>query len=232
MIRSGKRWGLVVLLLAFVPAALALDPQRALDHFGHQVWRTDSGLPQNTVHTILQTRDGYLWLGTDGGLVRFDGLDFVTFDAGTTKQLPSDTVYDLFEDTSGVLWISTASGLVSYRNGSFTAYSAAHPTDTVWFTYEDHRHRLWAITSAGPVIFDGKRFVPVADAQAAVPLNRQALAEDEQGTLWLGGSSGVFAFNTKGPAPAANAAPAQRCGSRGSQGGPRRESFGSAPPKD
>ncbi len=52
-----------------------------------------------------------------------------------------------------------------------------------------------------PSIFDGKRFVPVADAQAAVPLNRQALAEDEQGTLWLGGSSGVFAFNTKGPAP-------------------------------
>ena len=86
-------------------AALALDPQRSLDHYGHQVWRTDSGLPQNTVHSILQTRDGYLWLGTDGGLVRFDGIDFVTFDTENTPQFASDTVYDLLQDGSGTLWI-------------------------------------------------------------------------------------------------------------------------------
>ena len=92
LMRAAWQWCLPwVLLLAFGHAALALDPQRSLDHYGHQAWRTDSGLPQNTVHSILQTRDGYLWLGTDGGLVRFDGMDFVTFDAENTPQFKSDT---------------------------------------------------------------------------------------------------------------------------------------------
>jgi len=194
MMRTTWVW----VLLAFAPAAMALDPQRSLDHFGRQVWRTDSGLPQNTVHCILQTSDGYLWLGTDGGVVRFDGLDFVTFDAENTPQLASDTIYDLLQDASGALWISTASGLVRYRDGGFTAYSTAHglPADTVWFTHEDRRHRMWAITSAGPAVFNGQSFVPIAGAQAAGPVNRQALAEDGQGRVWLGGSSGVFVFDS------------------------------------
>jgi ligand-binding sensor domain-containing protein/two-component sensor histidine kinase len=198
-----RRCGLLVLLLTCAQAAVALDPHRALDHYGHQVWRTDSGLPQNTVHAVLQTRDGYLWLGTDGGLVRFDGIDFVTFDAENTPQFASDTVYDLMQDESGTLWISTAVGLLSYRAAAFQAYTPARglPSRTVWFSYQDRRHRVWAITSAGPAVFDGRRFAPVADAASASPLTRQALAEDAQGTLWLGGSNGVFALETQGAAP-------------------------------
>src|SRR5271156_5412066 len=200
MIRVARQRGgvWVFLLLIFAPVAMALDPHRALDHFGHQVWRTDSGLPQNTVHSILQTRDGFVWLGTDGGLVRFDGIDFVTFDAENTPQFKSDTVSDLIEDHGGKLWISTNAGLVSYRGGAFTAYTSARglPADTVWFSYEDHHQRLWAFTPAGPAWFDGKIFRPLAGAQAAAPLHRQSLAEDAHGTLWVGGSSGVFALNT------------------------------------
>ena len=86
------------------------------------------------------------------------------------------------------------------------------PADTVWFSYQDRRHRLWAITSAGPAFFNGKSFVPVAGAQSAGPLNRQGLAEDAQGTLWLGGSSGVFALDTRPCHPAPGLAPAQRHG--------------------
>ena len=195
--------GVGVLLLAFTHSAFALDPQRALDHFGHQAWGTDAGLPQNTVHSILQTRDGYLWLGTDGGLVRFDGTDFVTFDTEKAPQFRSDTVYDLLQDDSGILWISTAAGLVSYRGGTFTAYTTAQglPTDTVWFTHQDRRHRIWAITSAGPAWFNGNRFVPVAAVQLAAPLKRDGLAEDAEGRLWLGGSSGVFALSVTSGTP-------------------------------
>ncbi|MGB8537338.1 MAG: two-component regulator propeller domain-containing protein [Acidobacteriaceae bacterium] len=199
MIRDTWRWGGVcILLLAWTHAAMALDPQRSLEHFGHQAWRSDSGLPQNTVHAILQTRDGYLWLGTDGGLVRFDGMDLVTFDAENTRQLKSDTVYDLLQDESGALWISTAAGLLRYHDGGFTAFTAAQglPADTVWFSHQDQRHRLWAITAAGPAWFNGKGFVAVAGAQSAGPLHRHALAEDAHGTLWLGGSSGVLALDT------------------------------------
>jgi ligand-binding sensor domain-containing protein/signal transduction histidine kinase len=204
MMREAGRWGGVcILLLAWTHAALALDPQRSLEHFGHQAWRTDSGLPQNTVHSILQTRDGYLWLGTDGGLVRFDGIDFVTFDAENTPPIKSDTVYDLLQDESGALWISTAAGLLRYQDGSFTAYTAAQglPADTVWLSHEDRRHRLWAITSAGPAWFNGKSFVAVGGAQSAGPLHRHGLAEDAHGTLWLGGSSGVVAVDTTLAAP-------------------------------
>jgi ligand-binding sensor domain-containing protein/signal transduction histidine kinase len=198
-----RRRGWWALLLLVTQTAMALDPQRSLDHYGHQVWRTDSGLPQNTVHSMLQTRDGYLWLGTDGGLVRFDGIDFVTFDTENTPQFLSDIVYDLLQDGSGTLWISTGSGLVSYADGAFTAYSKAQglPAETIWFSYEDRRHRLWAITSGGPAFFNGKSFAPVAGAEAAGPLTRNGLAEDPQGTLWLGGSSGVFALDIRPTTP-------------------------------
>src|ERR1700742_1265398 len=199
MIREAWGWsGVCILLLAWTHAAVALDPPRALDHLGQQVWRTDSGLPQNTVHSILQTRDGYLWLGTDGGLVRFDGIDFVTFDAENTLEFKSDTVNDLLQDEAGALWISTTAGLLRYNQGGFTVFTSAEglPADAVWFTHEDRRHRLWAITSAGPAWFNGRRFVAVAGAQSAAPLLRHGMAEDAQGMLWLGGSSGAFALDT------------------------------------
>jgi ligand-binding sensor domain-containing protein/signal transduction histidine kinase len=194
---------LVLSQVATRPVAMALDPHRSLDHYGHQVWRTDSGLPQNTVHAVLQTRDGYLWLGTDGGLVRFDGMDMVTFNAENTPQFKSDTVNALLEDDSGALWISTAAGLVRYRSGSFAAYTTAQglPADTVWFSYQDHLHRIWAITTAGPAWFDGKVFALVAGAQSAAPINHQALAEDAAGRLWLGGSSGLFVLDIQAAAP-------------------------------
>jgi ligand-binding sensor domain-containing protein/signal transduction histidine kinase len=201
-IRASWR-GMCILLVTLSQVAMALDPHRSLDHYGHQVWRTDSGLPQNTVHAMMQTRDGYLWLGTDGGLVRFDGTDMVTFDAENTPQFKSDTVYALLEDGSGRLWISTAGGLVSYRGGAFAAYTTTEglPADTVWFSYEDHLHRIWAITAAGPAWFNGKVFAPVAGTQSAAPLNRQALAEDAEGRLWLGGSSGIFTLELNAATP-------------------------------
>ncbi len=193
---------LCALLLVAVLAtqlALALHPKRSLDHYGHRVWHSDSGLPQNTVHTLLQTREGYLWLGTDGGLVRFDGVDFVTFNTENTPQLKSDLIYDLQQDGAGTLWISTAAGLAGYRDGVFQAYTRGEgmPADTVWFSYEDGHHRLWAITSAGPAFLSGTRFVPLSGAESAAPLNRHALADDGHGMLWLGGASGVYAIDTR-----------------------------------
>ena len=152
---------------------------------------------------MLQTRDGYIWLGTDGGLVRFDGIDFVTFDAENTSAFRSDTINDLLEDSSGALWISSAAGLLRYQNGSFAAFTSTQglPSDTVWFSYQDHQQRLWAMTAGGPACFTGKVFAPVAGMQSAFPLNRQALAEDAHGMLWLGTSSGLFSLDIRTAAP-------------------------------
>jgi ligand-binding sensor domain-containing protein len=88
-------------------------------HF--DVWTTDTGLPQNSVISILQTRDGYLWLTTLDGLVRYDGVHFTIFNAGNTKGLKSSRFSRLFEDRDGNLWIMTeAFGLIRYRDGLFT----------------------------------------------------------------------------------------------------------------
>ena len=74
------KYKLILLLLVATGAAYALDPNRSLSEFGTQVWLTENGLPQNTVQAITQTRDGYLWIGTQEGLAKFNGTTFTVFD--------------------------------------------------------------------------------------------------------------------------------------------------------
>src|SRR3984957_12867708 len=128
MIRKAGRWygGWILVLLGFAYPLLALDPSRALDHYGHQVWRTDSGLPQNTVHAIRQTHDGYLWLATDGGLVRFDGIEFTLFHRRSTPQLRSNLIGTLTETSDGTLWAATADGLLRRNQGSIEMLGATN----------------------------------------------------------------------------------------------------------
>src|SRR5271170_441919 len=106
--------GNVWLLLA-APALLALDPHKALTQYTRAVWTQAEGLPQDTIRAITQTPDGYLWLGTEEGLARFDGYDFITFNKDR-GDLPSNSITALAPGRDGVLWIGTASGLASYRN--------------------------------------------------------------------------------------------------------------------
>src|SRR4030095_14880129 len=82
----------------FVVTVNALDPNRSLSEFGNQVWLTENGLPQNTVQTVLQTHDGYLWVGTQEGLARFNGTGFVIFDKTNTPQLKSNDIRALLQD--------------------------------------------------------------------------------------------------------------------------------------
>jgi len=92
-----------LMALAGIPAQ-ALDAHTALAQYGYQSWQTDTGLPQNTVHAIVQGRGGFLWIATEGGLVRFDGVDFRTYTRANTPGLPSDLIDDLMEDRAGGLW--------------------------------------------------------------------------------------------------------------------------------
>src|SRR5688572_19614976 len=84
---------LVVLpLLGSGESALALGSHRDLSQLRHEVWLTENGLPQNTVHSIAQTTDGYIWIGTEEGLARFDGVRFTVFDKQTTPELKSNYI--------------------------------------------------------------------------------------------------------------------------------------------
>ena len=93
----------------------------ALLSYEHQTWRTENGLPQNSVHSIVQTSDGYLWLATEGGLARFDGIKFVVFDSENTPQLRNNNLRSLLEGSDRSLWIATADGLTRLQQNVFSS---------------------------------------------------------------------------------------------------------------
>src|SRR4051794_22045336 len=94
----------------------ALNPNRALTQYLHRIWQVPQGLPQATIFAIRQTRDGYLWLGTRTGLVRFDGIRFSPLQGDSESMLKDIWVRDFLEDASGDLWIATNDvGLIRYR---------------------------------------------------------------------------------------------------------------------
>jgi ligand-binding sensor domain-containing protein len=109
------RLTLAVCLLLVPAFAGALDPRKAITQYAHQVWKTDQGLPQNSIQAILQTRDGYIWLGTERGLVRFDGGQFTVFDKSTAPGLRNTNTQALYQDRDGTLWVGTWGGLQKGR---------------------------------------------------------------------------------------------------------------------
>ena len=123
---SIKRGFILTWLCCFLCAttAYALDPTKAITQYVHDVWTNKNGLPQNSVLCMTQTRDGYLWLGTVEGLVRFDGVRFTVFDRANTNAIPSKWITTLAEDREGNLWIGTlAGGVIRYRDREFTNYT-------------------------------------------------------------------------------------------------------------
>ncbi|HET9765201.1 MAG TPA: two-component regulator propeller domain-containing protein, partial [Thermoanaerobaculia bacterium] len=103
-------------------AASALEPGKALTQYVYDVWTDRDGLPQSYVQTILQTRDGYLWIGTEEGLVRYDGVRFTVFDERNTPGLPSSSVLALLEDDDGVLWVALDGFLATLRRGQLRRF--------------------------------------------------------------------------------------------------------------
>src|SRR6266545_2044497 len=105
-----RRGACVAAALLLAAPALALDPGRPLARYSLGAWSVDRGLPDSAVFAIVQTRDGYLWVGTTEGLARFDGLRFVVFDKANTPAIRHNQIQALFEDDAGALWIGTYGG--------------------------------------------------------------------------------------------------------------------------
>ncbi len=185
-----------MLALAGVPAQ-ALDPHTALAHYGYQSWQTDTGLPQNTVHAIVQGRGGFLWIATEGGLVRFDGVEFRTYTRSNTPALPSDLIDDLMEDRTGAVWISTSGGLARMQGGKVEPFGPDKgiPATQVWRTFEDKNGRVWALTASGLFRIEGDRAEGVA-LDAALTENSR-MVEGRDGSLWLATADGLMRWNGK-----------------------------------
>ena len=177
-----------LLCLLLAGGAFALDPQRAPTQARLTVWTSDAGLPQNTIETIIQTRDGYLWMGTEEGLVRFDGTRFVVSDRQSAPALRSAFISSLFESADGTLWIGTyGGGLARLRNGVIEAF---HPellgADRVRAMHEMANGVLFAATAGGGMLrIDGDR-VSRLTTRDGLPVDRiWTVLGDGAGALWV-----------------------------------------------
>ena len=124
-------------------------------------WTTDDGLPQNSVYSITQTPDGYIWLTTLDGLVRFDGVRFTVFNKNNQKNLPGNRFVKLFAEADNTLWICMEeSGLVRYRNGEFQTFTTADglPSNRVQEIQKDADESLLILTDNGTARWRDGRF--------------------------------------------------------------------------
>lgn len=181
------------LLLGSGETVLALDSSRELSQLSHEVWLTENGLPQNSVHAIAQTTDGYIWIGTEEGLARFDGVKFTVFDKQNTPELKSNYIRTLLADRQGALWIGTAQGLVRLLNGKFTLFTSNEglPSETIQAVYEDRKGNLWVATATGLALFKSGGLTTFTTKERRIGGSIQALFEDAEGALWIATPYGV-----------------------------------------
>jgi signal transduction histidine kinase/ligand-binding sensor domain-containing protein len=174
----------------WVPAASALDPHKSLTQYSRQMWAQVDGLPQDTIRAIAQTTDGYLWLGTDEGLARFDGIEFTVYDK-TDGSLPTNSVTALSADPDGSLWIGTARGLTQLKGKSFHTFTTKDglPDDTISALYSDHAGALWIVAGVSLCRFQEGRFTNYSPG--ANLLSVRAIREDPHHDLVVAGFGGV-----------------------------------------
>ena len=118
MTRVAIRGLLAILFVAAAPS-LALNPALQPTQYVLDNWQIADGLPQSTVQALARTPDGYLWIGTQEGLARYDGARFAVFEPGNESAIPNKDITALHIDKAGTLWIGTRSGLAVFAHGRF-----------------------------------------------------------------------------------------------------------------
>jgi len=153
-----------------------------IGQYCHRNWCDE--LPQRTVHSIVQTSDGYLWFGTYEGLARFDGVQLTVYDSVRTGDLPGRAVIHLHEDRLGKLWISTNGGLTVLDRGVFTTYTSADglPSDVVNVSCSDSDGTLWIGSNRGLARFRDGSMTVVDDPSGPADLTIRSLATSSDGS--------------------------------------------------
>jgi signal transduction histidine kinase/ligand-binding sensor domain-containing protein/CheY-like chemotaxis protein len=188
---------LAILLIAVCTPAPALEPSLQPSQYVLDNWQIPEGLPQTSVQAIARTPDGYLWVGTQEGLARFDGVRFTVFDSSSEPAIPSKYITVLFVDRAGRLWVGTRSGVAVLENGRFKPLKImegfAHAY--VHAIAAGGAGRLWVGTEDGLFEVGGASIHSFA-ASSGLPDSRiRALHEDHDGVLWVGTGAGLLRFD-------------------------------------
>lgn len=186
----------VVLIIVFSPISLLwpLDPDRLVTQYTKRLYTSVDGLPQNAVQAIIQTRDGYLWFGTQEGFTRFDGVSFTEFKRVITPGMNSDYISTFFEDSTGNLWIGTREGLLKYKEGNLQAFTTTDgvPNINIVSIQMDNQGILWLGSSKGTYILKNNSIEKVN----IFPGKRvEVICISPGGETWLGSEYGLARKN-------------------------------------
>ncbi len=188
-------------LLALCPGGFALDPSLEVGQYAHTSWNFRNGFLNGAVYAIAQANDGYLWLGTQSGVFRFDGVRATPLLLPAGKELPSSAVGALLFARDGTFWMGTFDGLASWKDAKLTEYPAlAH--QTVIALLESRDGTIWAGGFGSPTgklcaIRSGNTRCYGEDGSLGPAV--ASLFEDKQGSLWVGAATGLWRWNPGSP---------------------------------
>jgi ligand-binding sensor domain-containing protein/signal transduction histidine kinase len=183
--------GCLLLVQVALTASCALALSDAQLQYTRQVWHVQDGLPEDTVQAMQQTPDGYLWIGTTGGLARFDGSRFLSYRRSSSPALTENSVFCLLTARDGSLWLGTeGGGLLHFDQGEFHAYTAREGlTDGfVRSVIEDDLGRLWVGTDNGLFRIRNGVVQRVDTSRFGPSLAIHSIFEDREHRIWAGGS--------------------------------------------
>lgn len=191
-------WALLALILFCVPGAVhALQADKAFHHYVSNTWSVQHGMPQISALSLAQDRDGYIWIGTQAGLARFDGVRFVEYTPKNESELPGIWIRALHASRAGRLWVGTYKGAAIHDGIGFMSVPAADterwPTLDVYDFAEDEAGGIWVATAAGLFRAEGDRLHAVAGS----PLLTQAVLSRREG-LWVGAQGAVHRRTAQG----------------------------------
>ncbi len=195
-LRTLLRWSLIV----SCSAAGALDPTQHISQYAHTAWRIQDGFFSGTPQAITQTADGYLWIGTEAGLVRFDGVRFVPWVAPPGKQLPSTNIHSLLGARDGSLWIGTSRGLAKWNQLDLVNVSAT--PSFIETILQDAKGTVWVTRSqvhdgTGPLCeVSGDALHCYGASDGILFAYAQPLFRDSRERIWIGSSTGLLRWST------------------------------------
>ena len=182
---------LALLVLSFACDRLYANAGGVPPGYTKTLWQSRDGLPEETVQAFAQSSDGYLWIGTSGGLLRFDGARFTLFNRDNTPEFKENSVWCLLTGDDGALWIGTeGGGLLRYSHGRFRRYFTSDGlTDGfVRAIFRNPNGTMWIGTDDGLFRFEGERIIRVDKSKHFPPIAVHAIWADHRGRLWVGGS--------------------------------------------
>ena len=198
--RGREAVGVSILLagmfLAGRSCAFSSDMSLDVSQYAHTAWKVRDGFTKGTISAIAQTPDGYFWLGTEFGLLRFDGVRAVPWQPPPGQHLPSTSIFSLLAARDGTLWIGTTKGVASWRDGKLSHYPALAGESIRAPIREDHEGTIWvgglAFPPPGKLCAIGKGGVQCYGEDGSLGNGVRGLFEDHRGNLWVGLREGVW----------------------------------------